>query len=270
VESFENPIGYGNRIRIVRAIKDLGGHNVSWSQIKAQLAKNAIADIDSDYSSQIRTLDPRHKERRIKKELCMSEQALAQNLKKLMEKGVLEKNKDGLYSFTDKVLADARYFAPIFGSSALWRLLNFPLSTTITQQGPTSAEDLPKFIERFGMLLIFIFIEGSRKIKDDTMKPEEKDKLAREWVQNAVPIQQIFYVFLSVYGPKDRGYYDGMESSYEIPDQTLDMLHNGLKRQNPEVYKALLDVFADYMGEPKERSLSKNRNKPGYFIYPRD
>ena len=95
MQSFENPIGYGNRIRIVRAIKDLGGRNVSWSQIKAQLAKNAIADIESDYSSQIRTLDPSRKERRIKKEVYMSEQALAQNLKKLMEKGVLEKNKDG-------------------------------------------------------------------------------------------------------------------------------------------------------------------------------
>jgi len=104
----------------------------------------------------------------------MSDQALSENLKKLMEKGVLEKNKDGLYSFTDKVLADARYFAPIFGNIALWRRLNFPLSTTITYPGPTSAEDLPKFIERFGMLLIFIFLEGSRKVKHDIMKPEEK------------------------------------------------------------------------------------------------
>jgi hypothetical protein len=45
-------------------------------------------------------------------------------------------------------------------------------------------------------------------------------------------------------------------------------LHRGLRRHNHEVYEALLDVFADYMGEPKERSLSKNSNKPGYFIYP--
>jgi hypothetical protein len=206
-----------------------------------------------------------------KKEQCeVSEQALAQNLKKLVEKGVLEKNKDGLYSFTDKVLADARYYDPVFGNSALSRLLKFPLSTTIINQGPISAEDLPKSIERFSMLLIFILIEGSRKIKDNTMKPQEKDKLATECVQNAVPIQQMFYVFLSVYGPRDRGYYDRMEPSYEIPDQTRDMLHNGLKRQNVEVYKALLDVFADYMGEPKERSLSKNRYKLGHFIYPGD
>jgi len=158
------------------------------------------------------------------------------------------------------VLADARYFASIFGNSEFWGPLNLLLSTTITKQGPTSAEDFPKFIERFGTLMPFIFIEGSRKVKDDTMTPREKDKLAREWVQNAVPIQQMFDVFKSLYGPKHRGYYDRMESSCEIPDQPLDMLHNGLKRQNPEIYKALLYVFADYIGEPKERSLNKNRN----------
>ena len=90
------------------------------------------------------------------------------------------------------------------------------------------------------------------------MTNKEKDNLAMEWVQNAVPIQQMFYVFQSVYGPKDMEYYDGTKPSCEIPDQMLDMLHNGLKRHNPVVYKELLDEFASYMGEPKERSLSKN------------
>jgi hypothetical protein len=264
--SFDHPAGEGNRRKIIRAIKEHGGRDVSWSDIKKQVEKNAREDIDADYSHQISTLEPSEKERRVK-ELCMSEEALSQNLKKLVGKRVLEKNKDGLYSFTDKVLADARHFAPLFGHRALSRLLNFHTGATITQPVPASAEGLPHFIERFGMLLIFILIEGSRKVKDDTMKPEEKDKLAMEWVQNAVPLERMFDIFLAVYGPKDKRYYDGSEPSCEIPDQTLDMLHKGLKQLNPDVYKELLDVFASYMGEPKERSLSKNSNKPGYLIY---
>jgi hypothetical protein len=48
------------------------------------------------------------------------------------------------------------------------------------------------------------------------------------------------------------------------------MLHDCLKKHDPVVYKELLDVFVSYMGEPKEGSLSKNSNKPGYFLHPID
>ena len=203
------------------------------------------------------------------KERCMSDEALAKNLKILIQKRVLEKE-DGLYSFTDEVLTDVRHFAPSFGRSALLGQLHFSTSATIENPVPTTAKDLPQFIERFGILLIFIFIEGSRKVKDDTLTNKEKDNLATEWIQNAVPVRQMFDVFQAVYHPKDKRYYDGTEPTREIPDHTLDMLHRGLKQLNPEIYKELLDVFADYMGQPKERSLSKNSDKPGVFIYPRD
>jgi hypothetical protein len=267
--SFEHPKGESNRNKIIRAVRALGGSNVSWSQIKEHIEEEAKGTVKSRRLNQALVLDTKEEERRIK-ELCMSDEALSQNLKKLLEKRVLEKNKDGLYSFTDKVLADVRHFAPGFGRSALSKLLYFPTGATIAHPVPTTAEGLRHFIERFGMLLIFILIEGSRKVMDDTMKPEEKDKFAMEWVKNAVPLERMFDVFLSVYGPKEMRYYDGSEPSCEIPDQTLDMLRRGLKQQNPEIYKELLDVFAAYMGQPKERSLRKNSNKPGYFIYPRD
>jgi len=267
--SYEHPKGESNRNKIIRAVRALGGRNVSWSQIKEHIEEEAKGTVKSRQLNQALGLDAKEEERRIK-ELCMSDEALSQNLKKLVEKRVLEKNKDGLYSFTDRVLADVRHFAPEFGHSALSRLLNFHTGATITQPVPTTAEGLQQFIERFGMLLIFILIEGSRKVKDDTMKPEEKEKFAREWVQNAVPIQRMFHVFVSVYGPKDKRYHDGTEPPSEIPDETLDMLHEGLKQLNLDVYKELWDVFADYMGQPKERSLRKNSNKPGYFIYPSD
>jgi hypothetical protein len=262
--SFDHPVGVWNKWKIIRAVKDFGGRDVSWTEIKERIEKNAERDIKLKQLTKSRHLGAKEKERLIKElRLGMSEQALAKNLKKLVEIGILGKNKDGVYSLTDELLA-----AQMFGSSALSRLLNFPTSATIKHPEPTSAQDLPQFIERFGMLLIFIFMEGSRKVKDVTMKPKEKDRLATEWVQNAVPVGRMFDVFLSVYGPKDMRYHDGREPSCEIPDNTLDMLHRGLKKHNPKVYEELLDVFADYMGEPKERSLRKNSKKPGYFIYP--
>src|SRR5215208_4393599 len=225
--SFDHPKGESNRNKIIRAVRALRGRNVSWSQIKEHIEEEAKGTVKSRQLNQALVLDAKDEKRRIK-ELCMSDEALSQNLKKLLEKGALEKNKDGLYSFTDKVLADVRHFAPEFGRSALSRLLNFHTGATIAHPVPTSAEGLPHFIQRFGMLLIFILIEGSRKVKDDTLKPEEKDKFAMEWVKSAVPLERMFDVFLSVYGPKDKRYYDGTEPSCEIPDQTLDMLHRGL------------------------------------------
>jgi hypothetical protein len=269
--SVGHPVREKNLQKIISAVGDLRRNNfssVSWSQIKSQIEQNASDDIDSDYSYQLSTLDSADRKRMIKKQ-CMSDEALSKNLKILIQKRVLEK-KDGLYSFTDGVLADVRHFAPLFGRSALSGVLRFHTSATTENPVPTTAEDLPEFIKRFGMLLLFILIEGSRKLKDDTLTNKEKDNLAMEWVQNAVPVRQMLDVFQAVYGPKDKRYHDGTEPTREIPDYTLDMLQRGLKQLNPEVYKELLDVFADYMGEPKERSLRKNSNKPGVFIYPRD
>ena len=87
--------------------------------------------------------------------------------------------------------------------------------------------------------------------------------------QNAILIEQMFDTFQALYRPEDRS-FDGTESLDEIPDQTLNFLHKELKRQYPSIYKEFLQVFGSYMGEPKERSLSKNRRKPGAFIHPSD
>jgi hypothetical protein len=252
----EHPVGQKNRQKILSALKQLNG-SASPTQILEQIVHDAETHVELYQNGAF--LLPAEKSRLVK-EHSMTEQALFNNLKKLVEKRILE-NRNGIYHFSDKTQSDIRYFAPIFGRYALSALHQFPAKPV--------DKALSEFIERYGAFIIFAFIEASRPVKDKDMSPREKDGLALSWMRYAIPLQEMFDAFQIVFRSRPRKYGKLDQPYFDLDEESIEALTETFRksRKYGRIYHQLLEVRADWLGEPKERSLSKNCHKPGSFQY---
>ena len=51
----------------------------------------------------------------------------------------------------------------------------------------------------FGILVFYMFIEASRPIQDNSIRPQQKDDLIKSWLIQAFPIMNMFNHFMSAY-----------------------------------------------------------------------
>jgi hypothetical protein len=263
--SFEHPRGKLNRNKIVEAIIQLGGVDVSPSQIKERLNENAIRLVKHQCEYLNISMSEAKKNARIK-ELNMSETAMFSGLKILTDQRILL-NDNGRYSIHDKMKSDIRHFAPIFGESALSHMMEMHYPTINTAE-----ENLDKLIKIFGVHTICHFIEAARPVSDinidkkynkidKTMTNFEKDKLASTYVQNVFPILNMYDYFYSIFEnqPSDDDIKKTLrkENFKENEDDTLVFVKRlpSAQQLTFERFKVLTSVKSSYKKRKEEKPL---------------
>lgn len=133
----------------------------------------------------------RNKLKERKKELTIGKRMVLYYLKDLRQNHIIEK-KDKKYFPSISVLSNQYKFMPSpFGKSIVYSIGYF---------NPENLEkSLMEYIIRYGLFIIYTFIEFS-KIQND-MKNEEiyKKNLLYDWLQKSIPLNEMYKVFTDLY-----------------------------------------------------------------------
>ncbi len=115
---------------------------------------------------------------------------------------------------------------------------------------------MTEFINRIGVYMVYIFIEVMAP--SSTKKTKDKDMLAEDWVENAIPLKTIFWRFVERFkGLEVVNSGHASKPAYEVED--ISKLESAVKRLYPEIFKSLLET-KEYMGiDRNKRSLSRQR-----------
>jgi hypothetical protein len=96
------------------------------------------------------------------------------------------------FSLSPNAFTEVRYFSDDFAAPALSSITYFPLKTI--------EQSLEELVVRYGSLIIFVFIEAARPINYTSPSGDiDKKKLFDSWLQNALPIREMFDYFFSLY-----------------------------------------------------------------------
>ena len=59
-------------------------------------------------------------------------------------------------------------------------------------------DNVVEFIDRIGAVIFYAFIQAARPIEDDSMTRAEKENLTSTWIRNAIPIYDLYKLFLPI------------------------------------------------------------------------
>ena len=181
---------------IFDAVKHLKNPQVK--DIKSYLDRNTLEEIEKLYSAgqiDANQKSIEQKRRKIRRE------TIQRNLKKLIKMRIIEHN-GKTYSiahftrYRDGITTNPEFFA----EDLIQSLMHFPFRSI--------EEGIPEMIKRFGIFIGLCFLEsvilrfdkidsGLPHDKRSPLSAEEKDELISYWVHRAIPIGQMFDLFLS-------------------------------------------------------------------------
>jgi uncharacterized membrane-anchored protein YhcB (DUF1043 family) len=92
----------------------------------------------------------------------------------------------------------------------------------------------------------------------------DKDNTAITWIHNVVNVEEMFYLFFSIFENRPKK-YDGSEPDYELHYIQIASLTKKLKELYPDIYRQLLETRTSFLGLPKQRSHPSYSNKLGSF-----
>lgn len=150
-------------------------------------------------------------------------------VKRLTKEGLLEYN-SGKYSLTEKTKTEkARCFPELFGETLLDSICNFELRS---QQ-----ENVQELVERYGAMLIFIFVEALSLTRDISSDTDIRSQI--NWIEDAIPISKMLEYFLNMIFKVKTGDYRfesmGLKSNEKTEGETM----QDLKNSYPELYVLL-------------------------------
>jgi hypothetical protein len=186
----------------------------------------------------------------IKHVKTMDWRTVMRNLKILVEQDRVVKHdpKTGTYWLSADIRNEIRYFGVWFGEVAVSRLFL------------ESKKDMTEFINRIGVYMVYIFIEAMAPFSNKKMKASDKDMLAIDWIESAIPIKTIFWRFVERFKGLEvvrGGKIAASKPAYEMEDTSK--LESAVKRLNPEIYRILEDT-KQYMGiDRNKRSVTRKR-----------
>jgi hypothetical protein len=166
------------------------------------------------------------------------------------------KKQGSRYFIPDRVKNEIRYLnSRIFGRE----LLNSLSIQSYTQL--TTEQYITELIQRFGALVVYSFIEGARPFEDNSLNVYERDRLVESWIQNAIPIQDMFIYFHSIFSKRDISEYDPeIEPMNELDNETIGILAQTLKKKYPKIYENMyytrLGVFGKHVGRNFDADIS--------------
>lgn len=167
-------------------------------------------------------------------------------LKELVKEGLVIK-KHRLYSISDKVKSDMRFFPKNFGESALSHIMNthYPTINTLDK-------NLDELIKIFGSYVVYCFIEASRPVVDyskhHSMTNIEKDKLASEWIQKVFSPLNMYDYFLAAIEnqPSDEAVQKALNNNFKEVEKGrfvyIDGINNN-KRVPPSIQDLTMARF---------------------------
>ena len=98
-------------------------------------------------------------------------------------------------------------------------------------------QSVSEMIRRIGAYILFTFIEASRPIEDASTSSADKDKLFHSWLEKAIPINDMFGYFHSLYRDIDKP-----EEYRELNKNTIEKLTNMFKENYNEIYNLLVEA----------------------------
>ena len=104
---------------------------------------------------------------------------------------------------------------------------------------------MSEMIGRFGVLIMFIFIEASRPFEDKSKSARDRDALVEYWAKKAIPLDRMFGAFWAVFNMslaklrKTKPIDWENHSKNEMEQSQIDECLRMLERSYPELYKDL-------------------------------
>jgi hypothetical protein len=133
------------------------------------------------------------------------------------------------------------------------RIFGRQLLNSLSIQGYTqltTEQYITELIQRFGALVVYSFIEGARPFEDNSLNVYERDNLVESWIQNAIPIQDMFTYFHSIFSKRNISEYDPeTECINELDNETIGMLVQALKKKYPKIYESMYHTRLGVMGK---------------------
>jgi len=171
--------GEKNRQKIIDAIIKL--KNPQPSEIMKHINNKLKEEAQEKYQGKIGG----SKKRRYIEDNTMAMRTILRHLLALTEQGLLEHN-DSRYSLSPN--ADVRFFANLFALGVFHYVGGIP------EKRPLE-DNVVEFISRIGAVIFYAFIQAARPIEDDSMSRAEKENLTSTWIQNAIPIYDLYKLF---------------------------------------------------------------------------
>src|SRR6187200_1555414 len=171
--------GEKNRQKIIDAIIKL--KNPQPSEIMKHINNKLKEEAQEKYQGKIGG----SKKKRYIEDNTMAMRTILRHLLALTEQGLLEHN-DSRYSLSPN--ADVRFFANLFALGVFRYIGDFPVKRPLE-------DNVVEFINRIGAVIFYAFIQTARPIEDDSMSRAEKENLTSTWIQNAIPIYDLYKLF---------------------------------------------------------------------------
>ena len=145
------------------------------------------------------------------------------------------------YSVDEDARFETRYMDPItFGQ----KVFDDVVGKQPFNPNQISERDMSEMIQRFGVLIMFIFIQASRPFEDNSNTVSDRDVLVEYWAKKAIPLDRMFGVFSLVFNmslAKLRNIKLDWKnrSKNEMTQSQLDECLGMLERSYPELYNDL-------------------------------
>jgi hypothetical protein len=167
------------------------------------------------------------------------------------------------YSINDESRFEKRYITPkIFGG---WLYDEFMHNFLV--QGPSFSEmrlfsdnklvellesRLKEMRDRFGIFMIFVFLEALKPFKDKSMTQRDRNDLVDYWAMNALPLETMFLNFRmtlhnfqsTLHPKKGSNLHPNLEdkSRSEMAERLIEKVQTIMKKNYPEMYNELLGI----------------------------
>ena len=178
------------------------------------------------------------------------------------------KNEGYYYFIEDKTRYERRYILPselgyaVFDGASGWesRPDRSHQSKRLLSETEKLELEMKDMIHRFGFFMVFMFLEAAKPFEDKSMSLGERHELVDYWVQNAIPINDMYNEFLTTF---DKWHMmaeklgaewaheniDRSRATNEMDSDSVKDTHELLKKANPALYKILTEIMdGDYPG----------------------
>jgi hypothetical protein len=99
-------------------------------------------------------------------------------------------------------------------------------------------------IIKLGLFLVYSFFEGARPFRDQSMSLDEREDLVHYWVQNSMPLYEMFYDTTAPFDPRStREKSRANMAPSEIDERAVIHAHGIMEKAFPELYKIIDKVF---------------------------
>jgi hypothetical protein len=186
---------------------------------------------------------------------------LKKNLTKTISERTIERciekdtriSKDGRrYFIDDKIRYEKRYLNPKDYGNALYfnfvflnesRNKNIRPRINLTESKFTDlmAYDVNQFITRWGIFLLFIFMEAAKPFNDKSMDKMDRGDLVYYWFRNAIPLDEMFLSFRRIFRDFDADSIVNRVGS-EVNEELLNKSQAILMKNSPDLYHELQKI----------------------------